>query len=93
MRRDPVDPAIPDGDTFRQRLDTFRSFAGAYGVEPRDHEELVDAIIESRDAGGSFVRRRAEAGDPVFATIGRSAAGRRVIVVFTNGLRRNAIEC
>ena len=63
MRDDPSD------DEFRSRLVMFRAFVDAYGVAKSDRDELVDAVIDSRRAGGSFVRRRAEAGEPAFAAM------------------------
>jgi aminoglycoside phosphotransferase (APT) family kinase protein len=47
-----------------------------YGLEPDDHEEFVDAIIEAQRVGNAFVRRHVEAGEPGFVAMwdGRGGA-------------------
>ncbi|WP_249012267.1 phosphotransferase [Conexibacter sp. DBS9H8] len=50
-------------------LDPFHRLAvlvDAYGLQPDDYEELVDAIVESGRAGMHFVRSRLEAGELAF---------------------------
>ncbi|HET7122127.1 MAG TPA: phosphotransferase [Solirubrobacterales bacterium] len=50
-------------DLSAQRLARFVS---GYGLPHSQHEEFVDAIIESQQVGTAFVRRRAKAAEPAF---------------------------
>ncbi len=63
----PLRPAKFNGD--RAHLDPFRRLsvlADAYGLEPAEHREFVDAIVESRRVGSRFVQGRVQAGEPAF---------------------------
>lgn len=63
----PLRPPEFNGD--RAHLDPFsrlRVIADAYGLGVDQHQELVEAILESRRAGSRFVQRRVHAGEPAF---------------------------
>lgn len=58
---DPL-PGQVDFDPFRR----FRVIVDAYGVPVKDHEELVDAVIETKRVGAAFLQRHVDAGEVEF---------------------------
>jgi hypothetical protein len=55
-----------DATAYARRLGCL---AAGYGLEPADHEEFVDAIVEAQRVGNAFVRRHVEAGEPGFVAM------------------------
>lgn len=53
----------------------LRLVADAYGLDPTDRLGLLDALDRSIEAGGEFVRRRVEAGDPNFIAMWNAMGG------------------
>jgi len=59
-----------DGDPARR----LRVAADAYGLPP-DRSELIDLLGVQASAGGWFVQRRVDAGDPAFTTMWNESGG------------------
>ncbi len=53
----------------------LRLVADAYGMEPSDRTEVLEILDRSIEAGGEFVRRRVEAGDPGFVKMWEEMGG------------------
>lgn len=53
----------------------LRLVADAYGLDGSDRLTLLDALDQSIEAGGAFVRRRVEAGDPNFIAMWDAMGG------------------
>jgi Ser/Thr protein kinase RdoA (MazF antagonist) len=64
----PPDDPLPGQDVL-DPFARFRIVADAYGIEPSEHAEFVDALIETKRAGLAFVRRHVEAGEPGFTAM------------------------
>jgi Phosphotransferase enzyme family len=63
----PLRPPETAGE--RAHLDPFRRLAvlaTAYGLESREYQPFVDAIVISKQLGTRFVERRVRAGEPAF---------------------------
>jgi hypothetical protein len=64
--------AWPDGLDAVAR---FGRFARAYGIEPDQADEFVDAALATHEVGRAFVRRHVDAGDPGFVEMWRNFGG------------------
>ena len=73
-------PLRPDGDIADARrgraLGRFRLFVDAYGLDRRDPDRIVAAVLANHDWLYGVVKRGAEDGNPGFAEYWRGAAAR-----------------
>ena len=63
----------------RSHLDPFHRLAvlaAGYGLDSRDHQPLVDAIVIGKHLGTRFVERRVRAGEPVFVEAWEQRGGK-----------------
>jgi Phosphotransferase enzyme family len=63
----------------RAHLDPFHRLAvlaAGYGLDDREHQPLVDAIILSKQLGTRFVERRVRAGEPAFVEAWEQRGGK-----------------
>jgi hypothetical protein len=73
----PLDTPDDAARTGRRGLDPFRRLrvvADAYGLPP-DRTAFLDAVAESVAAGGQFVQRRVDRGDPAFIRMWEEMGG------------------
>jgi hypothetical protein len=49
--------------------------ADAFGIDPAERRQLIEVLDASMAAGGAFVRRRVEAGDPNFTAMWDAMGG------------------
>jgi len=74
----PVDAPEDAARTGREDLDPFRRLAvvaDAYGLDGDGRREMLEALEEQVAAGGAFVRRRVEAGEPAFVEMWHAMGG------------------
>jgi aminoglycoside phosphotransferase (APT) family kinase protein len=53
----------------------LRLVADAFGLDPAERRQLIEVLDASMAAGGAFVRRRVEAGDPNFTAMWDAMGG------------------
>jgi hypothetical protein len=53
----------------------LRLVADAYGCEPAERRQVIEALSDSIASGGEFLQRRVQAGDPNFTKMWNSAGG------------------
>ena len=68
---------IPDAWPPVDPLHRLEVFCEGYGLQPKQRKELTNALLTAAEVGRDFVRRRAQAGEPIFHDMWASGAQER----------------